>query len=109
MSFLPKNTTSKIQPMDMCVIVMTKQNYRRNLVQAIINSCRSLTDYMKNLNIKDAMAIFATSWEKVSQQCIRACWMKGLGGAFLRSDKSNSEAEFEGFDDEEIRQAETWV
>ena len=108
-TFLPKNTTSMIQPMDMGVIATTKRNYRRNLVQAIIDSDQSLTDYVKKMNIKDGMTIFATAWEEVSQQCIHACWMKGLGSAFPPRNESDSESEFEGFDAEDVRRAETRV
>ena len=108
-TFLPKNTISRIQPMDMGVTATTKRNYRRNLVQAIIDSDQSLTDYVKKMNIKDGMMIFATAWEEVSQQCIHACWMKGLGSAFPPRNESDSESEFEGFDAEDVRRAETRV
>jgi hypothetical protein len=86
----------------MGVIATAKRNYRRNLVQAIIDSKLMLTDYVKQLTIKDAMHLFAASWEEVTPNGIRACWIK----AVLRSMDENSDNEFEGFNADDLLRAE---
>ena len=106
--FLPKNTTSKIQPCDMGIISTTKRNYRRNLVTAIIDSNLNLQDYLKSLTIKDAMHLFATAWDAVSAESINACWRKGLGDTFQESvQDSDSDGDFDGFDETDLRDAES--
>jgi hypothetical protein len=92
----------------MGIISTTKRNYRRNLVESIITSDQTLTDHVKQLNIKDAMFLFAASWDQVTEACIHACWQKGLGDAF-KTQNDDSDTEFEGFDESEIQHAERRV
>ncbi|KAG6932919.1 tigger transposable element derived 2 [Chelydra serpentina] len=62
--YLPKNTTSKIQPLDQGVIAIFKQHYRRNLV--------------RKLTIKDFFYIGGDSWNLLCAETINHCWMVGL-------------------------------
>ena len=80
-SFLPKNTTTKIQPLrlDQRIMATTKRNYRRHLVHAIIDSTDSLQDYLNSLKIKEAVHLFSRAWGDVSSKAILECWNKGLG------------------------------
>ena len=102
-AFLPKNTTSKIQPMDMGIIATTKRLYRKHLVKAITaRENRSLADFLKTLNVKEAIFILSAAWEEVTEKCIKGCWRKGLGDAF----EIDSDSDFEGFTAEDLHQAE---
>ncbi|CAM4606894.1 unnamed protein product [Caretta caretta] len=60
--YLPKNITSKIQPLDQGVIAIFKQHYRWNLEQQMIESELSVTIFLKKLTIKDFFYIGGDSW-----------------------------------------------
>ena len=98
--YLPPNTTSKIQPMDMGIISNMKQNYRRELVRDMIDSDDNVTDYLKRINIKDMIYLLHKAWDGVTQLSVKNCWTKGLGAAF------GSAEPFEGFTAEDIETAE---
>ena len=73
--FLPRNTTSVLQPMDQVVIRSLKAHYRERVVHRL---CRAL-DKMKTLrkiSILQAMKILVSSWEAVSAQTIVNCFSK---------------------------------
>ena len=74
-SFLPKNTTRKIQQLrlDQRIMATTKRNYRRHLVHAIIDSTDSLQDYLNSLKIKEAVHLFSRAWGDVSSKAILEC------------------------------------
>ena len=76
-SFLPKNTTSKIQPMDMGIIATSKRLYRRQLVRSVTaRDDLSLPDFLKKLTIKEAIYMFDSAWQEVSRQTIHGCWRR---------------------------------
>ena len=52
--FLPPNTTSKFQPLDLGIICNFKSHYRRLLLQYVIpkiDSCRSATEVTSSINV----------------------------------------------------------
>ena len=81
--FLPKNTTSKIQPLDQGIISKTKHNYRRHLVNAIIESTNSLQDYLKSLNIKETR-------RRVQERCLHQQSTKRATATSMDSTKKTS-------------------
>ncbi|XP_052242038.1 jerky protein homolog-like [Dreissena polymorpha] len=106
-SFLPKNTTSKIQPMDMGIIANSKRMYRRHLVKSITaRGDLSLPEFLKRRTIKEAIYMFASAWEEVSRQSIHGCWRRALGEAIVTSDDADdSDEEFEGFSAADVSRA----
>ena len=62
--FLPKNTTSKIQPLDQGIIATFKPNYQRNLVGTTVGSETSVSDFLKKLNFKEAIVLAGTAWTR---------------------------------------------
>ena len=91
-SFLPKNTTSKIQPLNQGVIMNFKANYRKNLLHEILESDLAL--YM--------LYIAAESWAAVTPTAIANCWRKGLGKNFDDDDEVD---DFEGFTNDEVQRS----
>jgi len=82
--YLPKNTTSKIQPLDQGIISAFKAHYRREMVKAMIDSSLGVSGFLKTLNMKEVIYMSATAWAAVSPATIYNCWSKGLGAAFER-------------------------
>ena len=116
-AYLPKNTTSLIQPLDQGIIATFKKNYRRELVSKIIsNEQQSVIEFLKGMSIKDFFYIGASAWNAVTPKTIEGCWMRGLGAAFTvpnletRSETdsidqindSSDDEEFHGFSAEEV-------
>ncbi|MEW8544978.1 MAG: transposase, partial [Candidatus Thiodiazotropha sp.] len=81
-SYLPKNTTSKIQLMDQGVISTFKTIYRRELVRKIVDDERPVQEFLKSVNIKEMIHLAGQSWNAVSAISIEKCWMKGLAPSF---------------------------
>uniref|UniRef100_A0A8C3FUG2 HTH psq-type domain-containing protein n=1 Tax=Chrysemys picta bellii TaxID=8478 RepID=A0A8C3FUG2_CHRPI len=77
--YLPFNTTSKIQPLDQDIIQNFKNNYRRELILAIV-SCTSsgISEFMKQLNMKEIIYLIKKAWDGIKQKSIENCWMKAL-------------------------------
>ena len=80
--FLPANSTSCTQPLDQGIIKVTKQKYRRRLVQRYIYEIDHPKD-AKRMNVLDAMHYITASWEDVSVKTIRNCFKKA---GFLKDD-----------------------
>ena len=58
--FLPANTTSKLQPLDLGIIQNFKLHYRKLFLQYIISridDCETVTDIAKSLNILAAVQL----------------------------------------------------
>ena len=102
--YLPKNTTSKIQPMDQGVISTLKRSYRRELMRNILKEGSTLASFLKDLTVKDAMMILHQCWEGMSPASIRATWDKALGAREVEEEEEEEE-EFLGFTEEEIQDA----
>ena len=113
-SYLPKNTTSKIQPLDQGVISTFKMIYRQELVKKIVDDEKPVQESLKAITLKEMINLAGQSWNAVSATSIEKCWMKGLATAFpapleavddVRNQDNNSddnEEEFEGFTQADI-------
>ena len=80
--YLPKNTTSLIQPLDQGIIANFKKHYRRELVNNMIVSEMPVTDYLQGLTLKDFIYTGPTAWSKITPSTIEGSWMRGLSMAF---------------------------
>lgn len=84
LEFLPPNTTSLIQPLDMGVIQNLKVKYRATLVNYILDkiednlleSKSTAIDISKKINILQAIQFISDSWRDVSSQTIKNCFRK---------------------------------
>ena len=80
-TFLPANTTSLLQPMDMGVISIAKTNYKYELLDSAIKAAATpqritLLEFLKKITILDAMRFFGRSWESVPTSAMQGVWNK---------------------------------
>lgn len=77
--FLPPNVTSLIQPMDQGVLENLKRNYRRLLLEQILdqvdNGC-NLVDCLKEINLKNVAYWIAEAWSQVKNSTLQKSWSK---------------------------------
>lgn len=77
--FLPKNTTSRLQPLDAGIIQNFKVKYRKKLVKHVlarINDGHSATDIVKSVSILQAIRWLQQSWKEVASLTIKNCFEK---------------------------------
>lgn len=77
--FLPKNTTSRLQPLDAGIIQSFKIKYRKKLVKHVlarINDDHSATDIVKSVSILQAIRWLQQSWKEVASLTIKNCFEK---------------------------------
>ena len=66
--FLPKNTTSRLQPLDAGIIKNFKVKYRKKILRYVIariSNDRSASDIAKEVDILQAITWVATTWKDV--------------------------------------------
>lgn len=77
--FLPPNSTSHTQPLDMGIIKVIKHYYRKMIARRILTEI-SLNNQQTSLNWKvnilEAMHFIAASWEIVNSESIQKCFKK---------------------------------
>lgn len=108
-SYLPKNTTSEIQPLDQGIISVFKQNYRREMIKGMVaDNNASVDTSLALLNLKEVCHLGGKAWDAITARCIERCWIKGLGPAFTPSTQNDSDDELEltGFTEDDVRLAE---
>ena len=95
--YLPKNTTSQLQPMDQGIIRSFKANYRRELLLHLLLDPQytSLVTSLKTYNIKDMCYIISKAWRQIKPESIEKCWIKGLGAAFDQQDERDMSTNIE--------------
>lgn len=78
-SFLPANTTSKLQPLDLGIIKNFKTHYRKLLMRYIvtkIESASTAADIVKSVNVLNAIRWIAEAWKDVQPIVIKKCFRK---------------------------------
>ena len=76
---LPKNTTSRLQPLDAGIIQNFKVKYRKRLVKYVlarINEYSSATQIIKDVNILMAIRWAQEAWKEVTETTIKNCFEK---------------------------------
>ena len=82
--FLPKNTTSRLQPLDAGIIQNFKVKYRKRLVKYVlarIQEDASTTQIVKGVDVLVAIQWIQEVWKEVSNSTIKNCFEKcGIKG-----------------------------
>ena len=73
--FLPKNTTSKLQPLDQGIIKNAKVHYRKRVIRRLLDNLES-TGELPIINVKDAIDYIHFAWEHVQPSVIANCFHK---------------------------------
>ena len=77
--FLPSNTTSTLQPLDLGIIKNFKVYYRKLLLRYIvvkIDQYSLASEVAKKINVLQAIRWIAEAWEQVSCETIKKCFKK---------------------------------
>jgi hypothetical protein len=95
--FLPPNTTSVLQPMDMGVIHALKCKYRVKLAKKLLAILEiNPKPTVKDIGLYEALLILKQSWDEVSEQTIKNCFVKS--GFKLESNAENLDSLESNFD-----------
>ena len=76
-AFLPKNTTSRTQPLDAGIIKVWKVYYKRRLLRHIISQVdgeRSASQIVKSVNLLMAVRWMVNAWDEVRGDVISKCF-----------------------------------
>ena len=104
--YLPKNTTSRIQPLDQGIIACFKRYYRTELIRAVVAEDASIIPFLKKMTIKDACYQLGVAWEQITAASIRATWDSALGNPFEHAcPEEEEEEDFLGFTTEDVEAA----
>ena len=77
--FLPPNTTSKLQPLDLGIIQNFKVHYRTLLLRFVLSQidvCDKASEVAKSVSILHSIRWAAQAWDAVSAETIRRCFRK---------------------------------
>lgn len=88
--FFPPNVTSLIQPLDQGVLETLKRNYRKKLLQFLIQNLdegNTVTEALKKITVKDAVIWSSMAWDEVKKSTLQKSWRK-LFGIEKESDES---------------------
>ena len=77
--FLPANTTSQLQPLDLGIIQNFKVHYRRFLLRYVlstIDECERASEVANVVNILIAVRCIAQAWKEVTAETVYKCFRK---------------------------------
>lgn len=77
--FLPANTTSMLQPLDLGIFKNFKVHYRTRLLRFVISkieTCATASEVTKSISILHAIRWVAQAWETVKPETVMKCFRK---------------------------------
>jgi len=77
--FLPANTTSKLQPLDLGIIKNFKVHYRRFLLRYVlskIDECETASEIVNGINLLIAIRWITQAWKMVKAETICKCFRR---------------------------------
>ena len=77
--FLPKNTTSRLQPLDAGIIRNFKHKYRKLLVRYVVSHIgegKTASQIIKEVHVLKAITWLQTAWKSVVPETITHCFKK---------------------------------
>ena len=86
--FLPKSTTSRLQPLDARVIAVLKKQYRKGQIERAIDRIdRGITENLYHVDLLTAITDAYNIWHSIDGSIIYNCWLKtGLVRDLLNSE-----------------------
>ncbi|KAL3847778.1 hypothetical protein ACJMK2_018672 [Sinanodonta woodiana] len=76
----------------------------------MLDSGEGVTNFIKSVNLKDAIFMGGQAWKAITPKIIEGCWIKGLGAAFDVKENNNidsdDDSDFEGFSETDVINAE---
>ena len=79
LSFLPANTTSRLQPCDAGIIQAVKLHYRKKLVRHVLfymDEIATASELVKTVNVLDAIMWVNSAWDVLQPETIEKCFAK---------------------------------
>ena len=77
--FFPKNTTSRLQPLDLGIIQAFKLKYYKRLLTHVVSKvdqCNSASDVCKSVDVLQAIRWTSMAWTDVSGSTVVKCFIK---------------------------------
>jgi hypothetical protein len=99
--FLPPNTTSKLQPLDLGIIRAFKARYTKHMLKhpiAKIDMCDDKISFTKEINVLDAIHWVNRSWTETKETTI-VTWFRDAGFPLQCPTEIHSEEESDPDDD----------
>ena len=77
---LPKNSTSKVQPLYHGIIKSFKDKYKKYFMQESFLNDEDISFelFIKNFKLSDALPIVLRCWEEIETNAIKNCFMKAF-------------------------------
>ena len=80
---MPKNSTSKVQPLDQGIIRSFKNFYTNFFQREILAANTTREEFIKSFKLSESITLIVRSWECVTNECILNCFEK----AFINFEK----------------------
>ena len=80
--FLPKNTTSRLQPLDLGIIQTFKLKYYKRLLTHVVykvDDCSTASEVCKSVDVLQAIRWTAMAWNDVLKSTVVKCFYQGRG------------------------------
>ena len=77
--FLPKGTTSELQPLDQGIIAVLKKYYQQEMISDVNEAAKEVnhvSEVCKKISVYDAIINLIMAWEKVQPKTIVKCFKK---------------------------------
>ena len=77
--YLPPNTTSRVQPLDLGIIQSTKVHYRKYFLRYVlskIEECTSAAEVVNSVDVLLAIRWINKAWNEVKEETIQKCFRK---------------------------------